>query len=112
MTNCNGNNTKCKQIYDIYNNELQTTPVATTHTINTKEILSDYKKYSIFFILHAFTLITAFTWHQLMQNYLESIKSRTKHIFKIALLYALFITSISVFLHVTFGKYSKRPSDI
>ena len=72
-------------------------------------VIGEYRGYSIYFILHALTIITAFTWHQLIQDYLS--KYAIKGYLKIALIYALFITALSVILHSILGKYAKQPSD-
>lgn len=72
-------------------------------------VIVNYRGYSIYFILHALTIITAFTWHQLIQDYIN--KYAIKGYLKIALIYALFITAISVILHSLLGKYAKPPSD-
>ena len=38
---------------------------STNNILTSKKLVNDYKGYSVYFILHALTLITAFTWHQL-----------------------------------------------
>lgn len=69
-----------------------------------------FRGYTIYFILHALTLITAFTWHQLLQEYLETLKSTSSTI-RFTLIYALFITIFSVLLHLILGKYAKEPDN-
>ena len=51
-----------------------TTSSITTSVIDTKKIVKEYKGTTIYFILHALTLITAFTWHQLIQDYIGTFK--------------------------------------
>lgn len=82
----------------------------TYKVITSKRIVSDYRKYSIYFILHALTLITAFTWHQLIQDYIGTFKKFDT--LKISIVFALLITFISVTLHIFLTKYSKQPEDM
>ena len=78
--------------------------------LDTTKMVSDYKGYTIFFILHALTLITAFTWHQLIQDYISTFQKNSA--LKLSVVFTFFITFISVFLHATFSKYSRKPDDI
>ena len=73
-------------------------------------IVKSYKGYTVFFILHALTLITAFTWHQLIQDYIGSFKNI--NVLKLSTVFTLFITLFSVAMHVYFGKYSIQPDDM
>ncbi len=82
----------------------------TNKHIDTNKIASDYKGYTIFFILHALTLITAFTWHQLIQDYIGTFQKNSA--LKLSVVFTFVITFISVFLHATFSKYSRKPDDI
>lgn len=83
------------------------TPIKTSQV---QTIVDDYKGYTIFFILHALTLITAFTWYQMIQNYIGTFK--TKNILGVSVVFTLFITLLSVILHVYLSKYSRRPDDM
>ena len=69
----------------------------------------EFEGYSIYFILHALTLITALTWHGLLDKYLEPMNtSKSLHL---GLLYALFITLLTVVLHIILGKKMIKPED-
>ena len=72
--------------------------------------IRSYEGYTIYFILHALTLITAFTWHQLLQDYLGTLSSKQKAL-TFAFIYAIIITVVSVTLHIFLGKYSIQPDD-
>ena len=82
----------------------------TDNVITSNKLVSDYKGYTVYFILHAMTLITAFTWHQLIQDYIGTFKKFNA--LKMSVVFTLLITFISVFLHVFLTKYSKQPEDM
>lgn len=82
----------------------------TNNVIISNKFVSDYKGYTVFFILHALTLITAFTWHQLIQDYIGTFKSFNA--LKMSVVFTLLITFISVILHIYLSKYSKKPEDM
>ena len=83
---------------------------STNSVITTNKLVSDYKGYSVYFILHALTLITAFTWHQLIQDYIGTFKKINA--LKMSVVFTLLITFVSVILHIFLTKYSKRPEDM
>ena len=64
---------------------------------------------SIYFLLHSLTLITALTWHSLIDSQLVSMKSSSSIYYGIG--YAIIITLITVLLHLILGKYMITPSD-
>ena len=82
----------------------------TNNILISNKLVNDYKGYTVYFILHAMTLITAFTWHQLIQDYIGTFKKFNA--LKISVVFTLLITFISVFLHVFLTKYSKQPEDM
>jgi hypothetical protein len=69
----------------------------------------EFEGYSIYFILHALTLITALTWHGLLDKYLGALnRSDSIHV---GIIYAIFITILTVILHMMLGKKMIKPSD-
>ena len=74
-----------------------------------KVVQVKFEGYSVYFLLHSLTLITALTWHSLIDTQLVSIKS-TRSIYY-AIGYAILITMITVLLHMILGKYMIKPSD-
>jgi hypothetical protein len=68
-----------------------------------------FEGYSIYFLLHSLTLITALTWHSLIESELISVKSSRSIYYGIG--YALIITMVTVLLHMILGKYMIKPSD-
>ena len=68
-----------------------------------------FEGYSIYFLLHSLTLITALTWHSLIESKLISVKSSRSIYYGIG--YALIITMVTVLLHMILGKYMIKPSD-
>jgi hypothetical protein len=69
----------------------------------------EFEGYSIYFLLHALTLITALTWHGLLETHLGSLKSSNSSY--VGLLYALFITVLTVVLHIILGNKMIKPED-
>lgn len=82
----------------------------TNNILTSKRFVNDYKGYSVYFILHALTLITAFTWHQLIQDYIGTFKKINA--LKMSIVFTLLITFISVILHIFLTRYSKKPEDM
>lgn len=69
----------------------------------------EFEGYSIYFLLHALTLITALTWHSLLDKHLGALNTgKSLHV---GILYALFITLLTVVLHIILGKKMIKPED-
>jgi hypothetical protein len=63
---------------------------------------------SIWFILHSLTITTALTWSDVINRL---ISSYNKNLVKYHFVYAIVLTILSVFLHITLSKYAKKPDD-
>jgi len=63
---------------------------------------------SIWFILHSLTITTALTWSDVINR---TISSYNKNLVKYHFVYAILLTILSVFLHITLSKYAKKPED-
>lgn len=74
-----------------------------------KLIKMNIEGYSIYFLLHSLTLITALTWHSLIESQLVSMKSSNSIYYGIG--YAIIITLITILLHLILGKYMIKPAD-
>ena len=68
-----------------------------------------FEGYSIYFLLHSLTLITALTWHSLIESKIINVKSSRSIYYSIG--YALIITMVTVLLHMILGKHMIKPSD-
>jgi hypothetical protein len=68
-----------------------------------------FEGYSIYFLLHSLTLITALTWHSLIESKLISVKSTRSIYYGIG--YAIIITMVTVLLHMILGKHMIKPND-
>ena len=68
-----------------------------------------FEGYSIYFLLHSLTLITALTWHSLIETQLMSMKTSSSLYYAIG--FAILITMTTVLLHMILGKYMIKPSD-
>jgi hypothetical protein len=71
-------------------------------------LVTDIYTTSIWFILHSITITTALTWNEAITRVLNTYNSNVvKHHF----IYAILLTLVSVLLHITLGKYARKPSD-
>ena len=68
-----------------------------------------FEGYSIYFLLHSLTLITALTWHSLIESKIINVKSSMSIYYSIG--YALIITMVTVLLHMILGKHMIKPND-
>ena len=74
----------------------------------TSVLIKDIYSTSIWFILHSLTITTALTWNEVITKLINTYNS---NLVKHHLIYAMVLTLFSVLLHITFGKYSHKPSD-
>lgn len=74
-----------------------------------KVVKLKFEGYSVYFLLHSLTLITALTWHSLIETQLVNVKTSRSIYYAIG--YAILITMTTVLLHMILGKYMIKPSD-